>query len=123
VEEKKEHFEEWAVIDLFGHQKIAGRVSEQQIGGASFIRVDVPAAGESKPFTKLFGPAAIYSITITDEITAKAAAGCCRPLPMDQFSIRDMIKSAELLPESHEGVTVCFPRTDQHDDFSDYGDC
>ncbi|MDD2657785.1 MAG: hypothetical protein PHD04_03970 [Candidatus Pacebacteria bacterium] len=45
-------FDEWAIIDLFGHQKIAGRVSEQQIGGASFVRVDVPL---EPPFTKLFG--------------------------------------------------------------------
>lgn len=34
-----EKFEEWAIIDLFGHQKIAGRISEQQIGGSSFVHV------------------------------------------------------------------------------------
>ena len=86
-------FKEYAIIDLFGHQRIAGRVSEQQIGGSSFVRVDVPQIGEQKPFTKLFGSGAIYSITITDEETAKAAAAYIAPEPMDKWSVREMMQN------------------------------
>ncbi|OPY15028.1 MAG: hypothetical protein A4E74_02265 [Syntrophus sp. PtaB.Bin075] len=95
----EQNFSEWAIIDLFGHQRIAGRVSEQQIGGSSFVRVDVPEVGEQKGFTKLFGPGAIYSITITDEMTATAAASYYKSVPMDQWSVRDMLK----LPEPDYG--------------------
>jgi hypothetical protein len=28
-------FDQWAVIELFGHNRIAGRVTEQVIGGCS----------------------------------------------------------------------------------------
>jgi hypothetical protein len=35
-------FDQWCIVELFGHTKIAGKVSEAQIGGQSFIRVDVP---------------------------------------------------------------------------------
>jgi hypothetical protein len=94
-----EKFEEWAIIDLFGHQRIAGKISEQQVGGSSFVRVDVPAIGEQKPFTKLFGPGAIYSITITDEETAIAAAEYYKPVPMDQWTVKDMLKDKMALPE------------------------
>jgi hypothetical protein len=38
--DKPETFEEWALLELFGHQRLAGRVTEQQLGGASFVRVD-----------------------------------------------------------------------------------
>ena len=41
-------FEEWAVLELFGHQRLAGLVSEVQIGGASFVRVDVPHEDKRK---------------------------------------------------------------------------
>ena len=34
--------EMWGIIDLFGHQKVAGYISEAQIGGCAFVRVDVP---------------------------------------------------------------------------------
>jgi ABC-type dipeptide/oligopeptide/nickel transport system ATPase subunit len=32
VEEKKDF---WAMVDLFGHQKVAGHVTEAEIGGCS----------------------------------------------------------------------------------------
>ncbi len=35
-------FDTWAVVEVMGHNTYAGRVTEQAIGGASFIRVDVP---------------------------------------------------------------------------------
>lgn len=79
-------FEEWAVIELFGHQKIAGKVSEQSIGGNSFVRVDVPEVNGHQKFTKMFGNGAIYAITITDEKTARMVAVSCSPEPMDQWS-------------------------------------
>jgi hypothetical protein len=87
-------FEQWALVELFGHQRIAGRVSEQTIGGGSFVRVDVPelpAAGDkvaTQAVTKLFGPAAIYGITFLDEAAAMVFVRQIRTQPMDEWSLR-----------------------------------
>ena len=35
-------FEGWAILELMGHRRLAGLLSETQIGGAAFIRIDVP---------------------------------------------------------------------------------
>ncbi len=82
-------FSHWAVVELFGHARIAGLVTEQQIGGASFIRVDVPELQvrardsrlpgpitvETRPaYTRFFGAAAIYAITPVAEEIARIAA-------------------------------------------------
>ena len=32
----------WAIVEIFGHTRIAGRISEQSFGGAALVRVDVP---------------------------------------------------------------------------------
>ena len=32
----------WAIVELFGHRKLGGRVSEAMIGGAAMIRIDIP---------------------------------------------------------------------------------
>lgn len=84
--------DEWAIVELFGHQTIAGRISEYAIGGCSFVRIDVPELGENRPaYSKLFGNGAIYAITPCDEETARAAARSYSPQPLDTFSARRML--------------------------------
>ncbi len=60
-------FEQFAIVELFGHQIIAGKVSEQVIGGQGFVRVDVPATEGQEAFTKFYGAGAIYAMTPCDE--------------------------------------------------------
>lgn len=42
MSETQTKFDHWCIVESFGHERIAGRVTEQTIGGCSFIRVDVP---------------------------------------------------------------------------------
>jgi hypothetical protein len=93
-------FDEWALIELMGHQRIAGRISEHQLGGNSFIRVDVPTTESAPAFTKIFNADAIYAITITDQITAIAAASTYHTVPMDTWSIKDAFKQLTLEPKN-----------------------
>lgn len=88
----------WAICELFGHQRIAGRVSEQTFGGAQLVRVDVPQVklasrmGDAErviqAHTRSFGPSAIYSINWTDEETATVAAHGIRHEPISAYSVR-----------------------------------
>ncbi|MFH2074224.1 MAG: acetyltransferase [Pseudomonadota bacterium] len=88
----QKQFEEWAIVEIFGHQRIAGKVSEQTIGGCSFVRVDVPECPKHQAFTKLYGQGAIYAMTITDEKTARMAAESYAPEPMDRWTMQRMIE-------------------------------
>jgi hypothetical protein len=67
-------FENHCIVELFGHQKIVGKVTEQTIGGQAFVRVDVPPTKRHPAFTRLFGSGAIYSITPVSEEIARQAA-------------------------------------------------
>lgn len=75
--------EQWAIIELMGHQQIAGRYQEAAGG---MHRIDVPGMGDEAPedfhFTRLYSPAAIYSITFTDEASARLAAKMLAPKPV-----------------------------------------
>ncbi len=74
---ENEKFDSWAIVEIMGHSKLAGRVTEQAIGGSSFVRVDIPEREGHPAFTKLFGNAAIFSITpVTEDLARKAAAHC-----------------------------------------------
>lgn len=69
-------FESYCIIELFGHQRITGKVTEQVIAGQGFIRVDVPKTQNHPAFTRMFGSGAIYSITpVSQEIMQSAAEG------------------------------------------------
>lgn len=88
-----EETELWAVIELFGHQRIAGKVSEQNLGG-TFIRVDVPAVNGRPAFTKLYGAAAIYGITFVDQNVALAAAEKLAIAPVSVWDVGAMTTEA-----------------------------
>lgn len=94
-------YEGWAIVELFGHQQIAGRISEQAIGGASFVRVDVPDLLGAQPFTKFYGGAAIYAITPTDEQTATIAAGMIKSRPVQAWIVPEP-RQPRALPGSYE---------------------
>lgn len=67
--ETPEKFDEWALLELMGHQQIVGRVSESPLFGASMIRVDVPSINGSQAYTRFYNPAAVYSLNpVTEEV-------------------------------------------------------
>lgn len=76
---------QWAIVEIFGHTRYAGTVSEHQIGGCSFVRVDVPEIDGQPAFTKLFGNAAIYSITPTSEQIARLVAKQFQSRPLTVY--------------------------------------
>lgn len=92
MDEVQKPFEQWALVELFGHQRIAGLVTEQTVGGCAFLRVDVPetktAHATVSAFTKLFGNGAVYGITfVTEEIARAMAAGAYHVRPVTPFDL------------------------------------
>lgn len=86
--ETTEKFDQWAIIEIFGHTQIAGRVTEASIGGCSFLRVDVPEVNGRPAFTKYYGNGAIYSMTPCSEEIARAAVEEIRPAPITVYMPR-----------------------------------
>ena len=80
-------FEQWAVVNLFGHQKMGALVTEQTVGGVSFVRVDIPATSKGSAYTRLLGSGAIYSIDFCTEEVARAAAEYASPQPVQSWEM------------------------------------
>lgn len=77
----------WAIVEVMGHSKFAGEISEHKLGTNVMIRIDVPAVGELKAFTKMIAPQALFAITPCDEATARAAAQEFRSVPLYLYSV------------------------------------
>ena len=77
--ESEQKLEGFAIVEVVGHGKFAGRISEHKLGTLVMIRIDVPAVNGFSEFTKFIAPAALFGITPVDEQTARTAAdsaGC-----------------------------------------------
>lgn len=115
----------WAIVEIFGHQRIAGFLSEQTIGGQSFVRVDVPEIatkpdgryesgdGPVAAHSKLYGPGAIYAISPVDEALARVAAAQIRHKPVQSYGLGDALRN---MPEEHRTRLLTGSAGDHTDD-------
>jgi hypothetical protein len=107
-----EAFDSWALVELMGHQRIAGRVTEAEIGGCKFVRVDVPETKDRPGMTKFLGPSSIYAITPMSEETARAVSSRIDPAPIQAYDAQRLVqmmneaKPKELLPGEPLGRNV-----------------
>lgn len=91
--EQQEKFETWAIVELMGHRKLAGKVSEQIIAGAPLLRIDVPEVptgngGAMIPaFTQFYGAGSLYCLTPTSETVARMYAQSRREEPVKQWDL------------------------------------
>ena len=78
-------FDTWGFVELFGHRQLAGKLTEEQIAGSTFLRIDVPEEDDRPAFTRMYGAGAIYSISPCAEETARAALRHLRPDPLPYY--------------------------------------
>ena len=104
MSEKTEAFEGWAVLELMGHRRLGGRVSEATIAGQAFIRIDVPGPDGATVATQFYSGAAVYCLTPTSEAMARAAALRSQPEPVSRWELPQLparvLSGAEAL-ENH----------------------
>lgn len=63
---------EWAIVEVFGHRKHAGRTREEERFGAKLLRIDIPTKGDAAANgweTVYYGGASIFSFSLSDEAT------------------------------------------------------
>lgn len=94
-------FREWMILELMGHRRLAGLVTEQTIAGAAFLRVDIMPEGR-EPFTQYYSPQAVYCLTPTTEAIARAVGANTLPEPAFHWELPEPRR--ELAPDVQEGA-------------------
>lgn len=90
-------FEGYAVLEILGRRELAGWVSEQEIAGQAFVRIDIPGA-EGDVATQFFAPSAVYAITPTTEEIARVVAVGSQPRPVTQWEPRAIAAARSATP-------------------------
>jgi hypothetical protein len=78
-------FEQWAILELMGHVRLAGKVTEEEHFGAKLGRIDIP---NSDGFTtQWFSGGSIYRLTPTTEDIARGVALRNQPEPVHRWEL------------------------------------
>lgn len=91
-----EKFDSWAIVELFGHNRIAGKCSEQNVAGANMLRIDVPETDHNPGFSRLLGHAAIYAINPVTEEVATHWAKMLHCAPLSAWDVREFMEKNKL---------------------------
>jgi hypothetical protein len=88
-------FEGWCILELMGHRRLGGHVTEVTIGGASFLRIDIPC---DPPATQYYPPSSLYCLTPCGEAEARAVAASNAPRPVERWEMAEPVPQLTQAP-------------------------
>lgn len=115
-------FEAHAIVELMGHQTIAGKVTEETLFGVAMMRVDVPETKSVGAFTRYYGASSIYCIRPTTEEIAKAAAERFEERPVQNWLLPTNPLLASKVVEEYDDEPDYDPENDDDGFGLDYDD-
>jgi hypothetical protein len=107
-------FDQWAILELMGHVRVAGRVTEEERFGCRMGRIDIPTA-DGGFVTQWFGGSSVYRLTPTTEEIARTVATNCNPAPVGTWELTRVLPA----PPVTDPIDFKHEEEDADDDFDD----
>lgn len=79
-------FGQWGILELMGHVRLGGFVTEETLFGTALGRIDIPGPNGART-TQYFGGSSIYRLTPTTEELATAVALHGQPEPVHRWEM------------------------------------
>lgn len=109
-------FDSWAILELMGHVRMAGRVTEEERFGAKMGRIDVPNREGDGFTTVYFGGGSVYRMTPTTEEIARSVARGSQPEPVHRWELPQPEKAAAVLDGREDVGAVIDPDFEEDED-------
>ena len=91
---ERDTFSGWCVLELMGHRRLGGYVTEEQIAGTHMLRVDIHAPESDRVVTQYYSPTALFSMTPTTEDVARSVTRHA-PVPVSQFEVGHLLPAPD----------------------------
>jgi hypothetical protein len=92
--------EMWAIVELMGHVRLAGRLTEEEKFGSKMGRLDIPQDDDF--VTQFFGGGSVYRITVVTEAVARQAAKQTTVAPIHPWDYPKQLTQKELRDDYEE---------------------
>jgi len=76
----------WGILELMGHVRLAGEISEEEHFGGKLGRIDIPNK-DGGATTQFFNASSIYRLTPTTEDVARQVALSCQSRPVSPWEL------------------------------------
>ena len=95
-------FEGWAIVELMGHRRLAGFVTEEEHFGTAMLRLDVHGLNDTAApgVTQLYGGSSVYCVTPTTEEIARQLGDRLKPAPVSRYELEPP-RPADALDDGH----------------------
>lgn len=111
----------WAILELMGHVKLAGKVTEETHFGTVLGRIEIPLEDGSF-ITQMFGGSSVYRLTPCTEQIARVVARANKPQPVSVYDLKALLPPATEVGardiEDDDEMEARYHR-DDHDRFRD----
>lgn len=84
-ETQEEKWEGWAILELMGHRRLAGYVTQVEMFSKIMCRIDIPSGDDM--VTQFYGGDSVYCLTPTTEEIAKGLAAKLQPTPVRRYEL------------------------------------
>ena len=92
TDDRKTLTETYCLLELMGHQKVAGLLTETTIAGKGMLRVDIPNEKGQTIHTRFYSPDAVYSISPVDRQICIGIAVKCNVRPVTIYDLAKLIE-------------------------------
>ena len=98
AETEQATFDQWAILELMGHVRMGGRVTEVVLFGTAMGRIDVPTPDGDGFTTQFFGGGSVSRLTATSEELARPVAAVNQSEPVHPWEMRQLAAAERNLP-------------------------
>ncbi len=104
----------WAIVELMGHVKLAGKLTEEEKFGAKMGRLDIPT--DEGFVTQFFGGGSVYRITYVTEEVARHVAKGNKADPVYSWDFPKRLQAAKEVSATDEIHFDCEPEFEHDED-------
>lgn len=85
-----EAFASWVILELMGHRRLGGYLTEVTIAGQGFLRIDIPEREGHPAVSQLYSPSSVYAMTPCSEDAARRVGEVVEPLKSWELPRREL---------------------------------
>lgn len=91
----EEKIDDWFIVEMMGHRKLAGHLKNVSIAGHGMLRLDMWGLEPGDALTQYISPASIYALTPTTEELARRFAAQNLPKPVHAYELPQLPARSE----------------------------